>query len=372
MLLLDQESRTVDSVRKITVISQQNQLNNHVAQLLRSRGLENIELINMDFFAADNLSISAEETLGVIIDIGNKTHLTEITDRIHSIVPQHVWCCVIGNSDSISLAQKLLEQGVLYFNTETQLTQMVERIITGVNIPLIRDTIKVSILSCKGGIGASFISAHIANTIATKKKVPVLLAQGKNGSQDLDLLFDKKIQSDVVQSTENLDLYKGAPSQLTTDTLNKYNFIVYDQPIFNLGKEFYSDIQKESNTFILIVERKISSLRVAKQFLDECERLKNTSGQLIRTFICISDHNLEISKLMATTDIERLLRCEVDSVIPYSKHMPSNDKVLNANLSRNGKKEIESLTMKVIGILSRQKVKLPNKTGTSFLKKLFK
>ncbi|VEI45939.1 Flp pilus assembly protein, ATPase [Actinobacillus equuli] len=81
---------------------------------------------------------------------------------------------------------------MLYFNSETQLTQMVARILGGVNIPLVRHTIKISVLGCKGGIGASFISSHIAQTIAAEKKVPVLLAQGSNGSQDLDLLFDKK------------------------------------------------------------------------------------------------------------------------------------------------------------------------------------
>lgn len=375
MLLLDQEGHGgegVDSIRKIAIISEKNGINNHIAQLLRSRGLENIELIHANFFDMNSLAFSAEETLGVIVDIQDETNLTKITGRIHSVIPQNVWCCVVGESDSISLSQKLLEQGVLYFNSETQLTQMVARILGGMNIPLVRHTIKISVLGCKGGIGASFISSHIAQTIATEKKVPVLLAQGSNGSQDLDLLFDKKLQSDVAEYTANLDLYRGVPSRLASETLNKYNFIVYDQPIFNVNKEDYPSILQHSNTFVLVVERKISSLRVAKQFLDECERMKANTGRLIRTFVCISDHKQETAKLMATADIERLLKCEVDGVIPYNKQSTNKDTVLTSTLSRQGKKEMATLAMKVIGILSRQVAQRNKKAGISLLQKLFK
>ncbi|AFU19003.1 Flp pilus assembly protein, ATPase [Actinobacillus suis] len=375
MLLLDQEGHGgegVDSIRKIAIISEKNGINNHIAQLLRSRGLENIELIHANFFNAENLAFSAEETVGVIVDIQDETKLANITGRIHSVIPQNVWCCVVGESDSISLLQKLLEQGVLYFNSETQLTQMVARILGGMNIPLVRHTIKISVLGCKGGIGASFISSHIAQTIATEKKVPVLLAQGSNGSQDLDLLFDKKLQSDVAEYTANLDLYRGVPSRLASETLNKYNFIVYDQPIFNVNKEDYPSILQHSNTFVLVVERKISSLRVAKQFLDECERMKANTGRLIRTFVCISDHKQETAKLMATADIERLLKCEVDGVIPYNKQSTNKDTVLTSTLSRQGKKEIATLAMKVIGILSRQAAQRNKKVGLSLFQKLFK
>lgn len=373
MLLLDQENRAVDSVRKIMIISEINELNDRIAQLLRSRGLENIELINTDFFSNDTLSISAGETIGVIVDIKNETSINQITNKIHSVIPQNVWCCIMGHSDSISLAQKLLEAGVVYFNAGTQLPQMVERIITGVNIPFLRNTIKISVLGCKGGIGSSIISSHIANAIATEKKVPVLLAQSKLGSQDLDLLFDKKLQSDIVEYAPNLDLYQGIPSKLASHALNKYNFIVYDQPIFSLDKEEYDSIFEHSNTFVLVIERKISSLRVAKQFLDECERIRNTTSRFIRTFICISDHKNEISKLMATGDVERLLQCEIDNIIPYAKNMSSSDKALTANLGAKGKKEISLLAMKAIGALSRNGVKQGGQSGlATFFKKLFK
>ncbi|WP_373819183.1 pilus assembly protein [Glaesserella sp.] len=367
MLLLDKDSVVIDSVRKIIVLSEREELRMDVAQMLRTRGLENVEVVDGNIFIAHDVEFSEEETLGVIADIGSETNIHVITDNIHSMIPQNVWCCVLGESDSISLSQKLLHEGILYFNSESQVGQMVEKVLSGVNIPLVRHTIKISILGCKGGIGSSLISAHVANAIANSKKIPVLLAQGPNGSQDLDLLFDKKLQNDVVEYNEHLGLYKGQPSKLASAVTNKYNFIIYDQPIFNVNKEDFSQVIEQSNNFVLVVERRIGSLRVAKQFLDECDRIRSTTGKPIRTFICLSDNKLETSKLMVKTDIENLIKSPIDAVIPFLKSTDSN-KVLSINLGKNGKEEIETLAMRVIGMLSRGKKQNSKK---SFFSSLF-
>ena len=226
MLLLDQETITADSARTITIVSSRDDIQGEVAQILRTRGLENIEIVKKDFFtSSDEISFSAEDTVGVIIDITHETNIKTIVERVFSIVPQNVWCCVIGDSDSISLSQKLLDEGILYFNSHTQLSQMVEKIILGVDIPRLRDTVKIAVLSCKGGIGASLISSHIANEIVSSKKIPVLLAQGPNGSQDLDLLFDKKLSGNVIEYTPNLDIFNGSLFELTPAATEKYNLL---------------------------------------------------------------------------------------------------------------------------------------------------
>ncbi|MDO5053934.1 MAG: CpaE family protein [Pasteurella oralis] len=368
MLLLDKENITVDSARKIMVVSGQEHIQNDIAQILRTRGLENLEIINSDFFLSSDLAFVAEETLGVIVDIGAETDIKVISENIYSVVPQNVWCCVIGQSDSISLAQKLLDEGILYFHSDTQLSQMAEKIVSGVNIPLVRHTVKIAVLSCKGGAGASLISAHLANEIVLNKKVPVLLTQGPNGSQDLDLSFDKKLQGDIVEYMPNLDLFSGDPSRLPTSTTDKYNFIIYDQPIFNVNKDDFVKFLEYSNSFILVIERSIVALRVAKQFLDECERVRNSTGKPIRTFVCISDKSQETSKLMATNDIEVLLKSPIDVVIPFLKRTDAKT-ILGVDLGRIGKREINSLMMKVIGAVSRHKQKKEKQGLFSSLRK---
>lgn len=366
MLLLDKESSRGGSVRKIAVISPSETVRAEIAQLLRTRGFEHVIVIDANFFAMDKVTFSAEETVGVIVDIESETDLRRISQQIYSFIPQNVWCCAVGQSDSISLAQKLADDGILYFHSESQLNQLIDRVISGVHIPVMRNTVKISVLGCKGGIGATLVSAHIANEIALNKKVPVLLAQGSNGSQDLDLLFDKKLQGDITEYGLNLDLFNGNPMTLENDQINKYNFIIYDQPIFNVNKEDFSQFLEHSNTFILVVERRISSLRIAKQFLDECERIKNSSGKLIRTFVCISDNKLETSKLMATVDIETLLKSPVDAVIPFLKQTESKN-VLSVNLGSGGKKEVAELALKVIGVTPRHSKQKDNSSMLSSL-----
>ena len=373
MLLLDQETITVDSARTIVVVSNREEIQSEVAQILRTRGLENVDIIKKDFFASsDEISFSAEDSIGVIIDIINESNVKTIVERVFSSVPQNVWCCLIGDSDSISLSQKLLDEGILYFNSHTQLSQMVGKIISGVNIPRVRNSVKIAVLSCTGGIGASLISSHIANEIVVNKKIPVLLAQGSNGSQDLDLLFDKKLSAGVVEYTSNLDLFNGDLGTLPPATTEKYNFIIYDQPIYNVKKDNFSQLLESYSSFVLVVERKIGSLRLAKQFLDECERIRSTTGKPIRTFICISDSRLETSKLMAKNDIETLVGSSVDAVIPYIKNTHAKT-VLGVNLGRNGKSEINSLMMKVIGAVSRSsKPKEKQSSTSSFFARLIK
>ncbi|WP_233143493.1 pilus assembly protein [Aggregatibacter actinomycetemcomitans] len=373
MLLLDQETITADSARTITIVSSRDDIQGEVAQTLRTRGLENIEIVKKDFFtSSDEISFSAEDTVGVIIDITHETNIKTIVERVFSVVPQNVWCCVIGDSDSISLSQKLLDEGILYFNSHTQLSQMVEKIILGVDIPRLRDTVKIAVLSCKGGIGASLISSHIANEIVSSKKIPVLLAQGPNGSQDLDLLFDKKLSGNVIEYAPNLDIFNGGLFELTPAATEKYNFIIYDQPIYNVKKDNFIGFLENYNNFVLVVERKIGSLRLAKQFLGECERIRSTSRKPIRTFVCISDNRLEAAKLMAKNDIETLIGSSIDAIIPYVKNTNTKT-VLGINLGRDGKKEINSLMLKVIGAISRSsKPKEKQSLFSSFFTKLIK
>ena len=49
MLLLDQETITVDSARTIIVVSNREEIQAEVAQILRTRGLENVELVKKTF-----------------------------------------------------------------------------------------------------------------------------------------------------------------------------------------------------------------------------------------------------------------------------------------------------------------------------------
>ena len=361
MLLLDKDklagsdNGNVNSVRKICIISDRDEVANQIAQQLRTRGLENIEIIATQFLSEQkDLKLSAEMYVGVIIDIGDAINIQDVLIRTRSVVPQNMWCCLVGDNDSIRFAQRFAREGLLYFHADTQLYQMVDRIISGVNIPVRRHTVKISVLGCKGGIGTSLIAIHLANMIVNESKVPVLMIQGNGGSQDLDIFFDKKVQKkEITEYNDFLHLYRGELENLSEELKSSYNYIIYDQPIFNVDKENYDAVLALSDNFVVVTDRSVASLRVAKSFINELDRLRTAEDRLIRSFVCVSDHRQELAKAMSISDVERLLKSDVDAIIPFLTKT-NIKKALSIKFGRKGNKQLEKLTQSVIGVLSRK------------------
>ncbi|MGR3808766.1 pilus assembly protein CpaE [Pasteurella testudinis DSM 23072] len=353
-MLLSGNPNTILSpgAKAVVVISQRENVRAEIAQLLRTQGMPVVKEMNQDFFSSEKLSFDAEKISGIVIDIEQIDDVESTVNAIYGLIPQAVWCCLVGDSDSISTAQQFLNRGVLYFHLQSQKGQMVRQILSGLSIPRVRTTINISVLACKGGVGASFISAHLANLIAENKKIPVLLAQDSRGSQDLDLLFDKRIQNEVTEFSDFLDLFSGDLNKLKETALDKYNFILHDKPLFSALKEQYATYLQESNNFILVIERKMHAIRLAKSFLDECNRAQQADSKPRRVFICINDHNAETAKLMATTDIERLLGHSVDTVFPLLKK--TSGKVLSVDIGKSGKKALTGLVQRLLGASSKQ------------------
>jgi pilus assembly protein CpaE len=343
------------NIKKVVVVSERNNFNTEVAQLLRTQGVASVEEIQQDFFSSEKLYFDVDKVLGVVLDIEDSVAVEATVNAIYGLIPQQVWCCVVGNSDSISVAQQFLAKGILYFHFGSQVNQMVKQIVSGFSVPRMRTTVNISVLGCKGGVGATFWSSHLAKLITENKKVPVLLLQGTNGSQDLDLYFDKRMSNEIAEFDDYLDLFSGDINKLKEETLEKYNFIIHDQPLFNVKKDDYSRYLQEGNNFVLMIERKMSAIRVAKTFLDECARMQQINSKSYRVFICINDHNQETSKMMATTDIESLLGHSVDAVFPFLKR--TSGKVLAVDTGRAGKKMLNNLVQHLLGAIDSNKKK---------------
>lgn len=361
MLLLDKDKLSsgdqgnATGIRKICIISDRDEVSGEIAQLLRTRGLEHIEILQTHFLnEKEDFKLSPEAYVGVIIDIQDAVNIQDVLIRTRSVIPQNVWCCLVGDNDSIRFAQRFAKEGLIYFHTDTQLYQMVDRIISGVNIPTKRHTVKISVLGCKGGIGTSLIAIHLSNMIVNESKVPVLLIQGNGGSQDLDIFFDKKVQKkEITEYNDFLHLYRGELENVSEELVSSYNYIIYDQPIFNVDREQYDKFLNTSDNFVIVTDRNVSSLRVARAFITELDRIRTAEERLIRSFVCISDHRMELSRAMSTSDVERLLKTDVDSIIPFLSKT-NIKKALSINFGRQGSKQLTKLTQSVIGVLSRK------------------
>ncbi len=80
--------------------------------MLRAAGFSHVNALIQDLLKGSEVTFP-ENAAGVIIDVEkcDKSHnVTTIVQAV--VVPREVWCCVVGDSDSISLAQSFSRQGI--------------------------------------------------------------------------------------------------------------------------------------------------------------------------------------------------------------------------------------------------------------------
>ncbi|MCW2482332.1 pilus assembly protein CpaE, partial [Candidatus Symbiopectobacterium sp. NZEC135] len=86
--------------------------------------------------------------------------------------------------------------GANYLHIGSQLPQLPDLIRDPIPAAHNRATMKISILGCKGGAGASTVAHQLFKAAGMLTSIPMLLVQGCSGSRDLDLLLAKALPSD--------------------------------------------------------------------------------------------------------------------------------------------------------------------------------
>ncbi|WP_227736027.1 pilus assembly protein CpaE, partial [Yersinia proxima] len=224
--LINRQERKVKNT--ITIISTRKWLIDKVSEKIRLADISNINEINKNVFSIPLTQLS-EQTIGIIVDVENNKDIEKITDIMKSHTPRDCWCILVGDIDSISIAQQFTERGVLYLNIHSQSDELTQLLLKGIQIELERKAFFISILGCKGGIGATLLSYHLAHEISRIKKTPTLLLQGNQGSQDLDLVAEKKMSAEITECHKNLDIMlcrENKLSDIDNLTNRKHNFIV--------------------------------------------------------------------------------------------------------------------------------------------------
>lgn len=154
----------------IAIISKRKWLIDNVAEKIRLADMNNIKEIEKDILTVSSVNLP-EQTIGIIIDIGNDHNIKNILDLIKNCTPRECWCVLVGDIDSISIAQQFTEQGILYLNIQSQSAELTQLLLKGIRIESDRKAFFISVLGCKGGIGTTLLSFHLANEIAQIKKL---------------------------------------------------------------------------------------------------------------------------------------------------------------------------------------------------------
>ncbi|ATM87483.1 MULTISPECIES: pilus assembly protein CpaE [Yersinia] len=346
-LISRKERKVKDS---ITIISNRHWLIEVVSEQIRLADMNNINEINKDIFNVPSISLS-DQTSGVIVDIGDNSNVDELLALANNYISRHCWCVLVGDVDSISIAQQLTERGVLYLNIQSQSAELTQLLLKGIQVEKDRKAFFISVLGCKGGIGTTLLSYHLAHEVVQIKKLPTLLLQGNNGSQDLDLITEKKIASDLTEYQKNFDLMQSKDKNLndiSTKESHKYNFVVFDQPIHNSTKEKLTDYVEYSNCIIILLDNSMTSVRTAKEFIDIHSRFKRDNKRGIKLIICLNESRVVTKDMLDTSDIPSLLGRKIDIKIPYISK--ENSSISDKKYFGRRKKLITELTKQTLGM----------------------
>lgn len=303
----------------VAIISNREWLREEISEKVRLADISDIKSFDEDIFIVSKINVS-DKTIGVIIDIVNNGDVAKTLDLIKSHIPRDCWCVLVGDIDSISIAQQFIQRGILYLNIKSQLSELTQNLLKGIPVESERKAFFISILGCKGGIGNTLLSYHLANAITQIKQSPTLLLQGNNGSQDLDLVTEKKMATEITEYQNNLSLMfckEQKIADIDGKIEIKHNFIVFDQPIHNAPKEKFTDYIECSNCIIILLDNSMMSVRVAKGFIDIYERIKRDNRQATRLLVCLNESRPITRDMLDTSDVPSLLGRKIDIRIPF-------------------------------------------------------
>ncbi|EON3356759.1 pilus assembly protein CpaE [Yersinia enterocolitica] len=349
----------------IVIVSTRKWVIEKVSEKIRLADINDIKEIDKDIFNLSTIN-TPEKTVGFIIDIGNNEDVEKILSLIKSNTPRDCWCVLVGDIDSISVAQKFTERGILYLNVQSQSIELTQHLLKGIPIEMERKAFFISILGCKGGIGTTLLSYHFSCEITQIKKSPTLLLQGNQGSQDLDLVTEKKMTSEINEYHKNIDIMLCKGNELSDIDIKigrKHNYIVFDQSIHNSPKEKLTDYIEHSDCIIILLDNSMTSVRVAKDFIDIYDRFKRDNRQTTRLIVCLNESRPIAKNMLNTSDIQSLLGRKIDTQIPYISK--TKESLVDKNYFGRNKVKIIDLAKNTLGI----NVHL-SKNGKSWINKI--
>lgn len=343
--------------KSILIISQNQERLSLISDYLSVRGLE-VKTHNKpikDFSYKDYL----HELEAIIIELGEINDPQEDIELICKIFPSGIHRIILADNDSIAIKQSFLDRGIRYLHFHTQFDQLYTQIKSPAPQPQQYNSIRISILGTKGGIGNSFISYHLAKIIYGRYMTRTLLIQGAYSSFNLDLLSNQEFQDQLFKENDISLLKEKIQDIAIEEKLAQYsfNFILHDHSTHCMDKDKIEQILNTSDCALILISYDLSSIRKAKEILSINDFLLSVNQGSKKLIIAINE--LSTYKPLNQGDIEEILGKKVECLIPLNSHKEE----LKSKTKGKTQKELEKLASAIIGS--------PTKETRSF-KKLFR
>ncbi|MBA0210497.1 tight adherance operon protein [Pectobacterium brasiliense] len=351
MLLFPQkkEEKASPADKVFYILSIRDVVNEQIGQRLSQAGFSKIEHVVWRPGQVSDISLSAH-SWGVIIDIGASYQVDDVVLSIKGFVPRGVWCCAVGDSDSITMAQEFARYGIHYFYLNAQAEELIPAAIAGAAVKVRRSSVNIGILGCKGGVGNTTLAYQLVNRLVQLRQKPTLFIQGKSGSNDIDLLFEKKFTQSLTPISQNLDAMSWTDTtfpDLCNEPFEKYNFVIFEESINSSEKEHLRQIVECTSCLVLTLDRSMASVRMVRQIIEIHDAISRTKNTPRRLLLCLKDSRPVTSNMLDVEDLQLLLGRKVDIFFPWcSSYTNIFFSVFGLRSKRN---QLETLLQRILG-----------------------
>lgn len=257
----------------------------------------------------------------------------------------------VGAQDSLILADSYLQQGIFYCHYPSQLNR-IGSLISAKNQPGrdMTSAVKIAILGCKGGIGTSLLSYHIAEDIARLRQSPTLLVQGSGGGRNLDLISQVSISNEVTLLQNNFfAMYeeKSHAWRFNNSVYDRHQCVVFDFSAYNAADEDIENVLTHSDCVLLVCDRNLSSVRVAKKILEANAHLQSSHNGIKRLYLCFNQHHPKVSGEVNAREAGDLVGQPADVTVPYM--LKSGDPSLNIDFSGKQRRVLQNISYLLLG-----------------------
>lgn len=360
-----EKKRDISSL--VVVISPRQEVINSVCDQLNVRNLGELSVhqVSLDRFDTKNLAGSISH---FIFDIGSSEEGECFIEKIGLFLSKETLCIAIGNSDSLLLAGKYQSLGIhyIYYHPDEikSLGKILDNPAEGVNRG--KSSVKIGLLSCKGGVGNSSLSYQLAQNLVQQRRISLLLVQGQGGTRNLDLISKKEITSDVIKIQENFFALAEQNEHIwdfNQPLYDAYDFVVFDRTLYNAGNSEIEKTLHNCHSIILVFHFDLASIRTAKKVIEYNQHLKKSGNRTKRIILCFNQSQPKLNGMITPQEAGDLIGQSVDVAIPFIKN--AGDPAMALTFSGKNRTLLQRLTNLTLGSTEKPQ-------PTSALKQFFK
>ncbi|WED22299.1 P-loop NTPase [Vibrio sp. JC009] len=356
-----------------------------VMEAFRFEGLS--EPVDKSFDGADFDQLS-EEVEFVFIELTQTEDLISEANRILPLLPAHLSVVIIGSKDMISIIRELKDMGLYYLFWPVTKEDLIHfyRNVAGsrdseYSIGKKRKSKRAAIVSAKGGLGASLLTAELGSILANERKVSTLLVDHDYAGGNLDIVlgvkqFEKRLlqPGTLLGSIDNtyasglvkkvgshLSLLSVCSESFDRPTIGEYIQTITEQLAYDVnvmledfghgigGEVELEQILTRIDTLVLIMDPTVSAMRDYNRLVTLVRKMdKENQIRLITVMNCTRPKQ---TNSVNKNDIEKFALAPVDIRIPFDARV--NERILTGerifNSSSSAAKSISLLASMILG-----------------------